>query len=113
MSNQVSSSVAQNRVSVLILTKDEEINIGRCLDGVSFSDDIICYDSMSSDRTVQIASERPNVRVVQRAFDNWSAHQNWAVQNISFRYSWVLYVDADEQPDDLLKEEVQRVSSSD
>lgn len=88
-------------VSVVILTKDEEINIADCLSCLGFSDDIVVYDSYSTDRTVEIAEEFPNVRVVKRRFDNWSSHQNWGVQNIRFKHPWVLYVDADEwvEPD--------------
>ncbi|MCC5785593.1 MAG: glycosyltransferase [Phycisphaerales bacterium] len=88
-------------VSVVILTKDEEINIADCLSCLGFSDDIVVYDSFSTDRTVEIAEEFPDVRVVKRRFDNWSSHQNWGVRNIEFKHPWVLYVDADEwvEPD--------------
>lgn len=94
-------------LSVVILTKDEEVNIKACLDGLGFSDDVVVYDSLSRDRTVEIARAYPNVSIVQRPFDNWSAHQNWGVQNIPFKHPWVLYVDADERVDDRLREEAQ------
>ena len=42
-------------VSVMILTKDEEINIQACLETVRFSDDVVVFDSHSTDRTVEIA----------------------------------------------------------
>ncbi|MBA4039903.1 MAG: hypothetical protein C0468_06220 [Planctomyces sp.] len=96
-------------LSVLVLTKNEEVNIAACLDSVRFSDDVVVYDSYSTDRTVEIALGRPNVRVVQRRFDNWSAHQNWGVSNIAFRHPWVLYIDADERVDDQLRAELCRV----
>jgi glycosyltransferase involved in cell wall biosynthesis len=98
-------------VSVLILTKDEQINIAPCLDCLSWSDDVVVYDSFSSDRTVEIASRYPNVRVVQRRFDNWSSHQNWGVRNIPFKNPWVLYVDADERVPPELAEEVMRAAA--
>src|SRR5688572_7363444 len=89
-------------VSVVILTKDEEINIGACLDCLKFSDDVVVYDSFSTDRTLEISRGYPNVSIVQRKFDNWAAHQNWGVQNIPFKHPWILYVDADERvPEDL------------
>ena len=87
-------------VSVMILTKDEEINIQACLETVRFSDDVVVFDSHSTDRTVEIAETFDNVRVIKRPFDNWSAHQNWAVANIDFKHPWVLYIDADERVDD-------------
>lgn len=92
-------------VSILILTKNEEINIERCLASVAWSDDIVVYDSFSDDRTVELA-EKLGARIVQRKFDNWSAHQNWAVQNIKFKHSWVYYTDADETCDDTLRGEL-------
>jgi glycosyltransferase involved in cell wall biosynthesis len=95
------------QVSVLILTLDEEINIGACLDTLAWCDDIVVLDSLSSDRTREIATER-GARVVTRRFDNWSAHQNWAVSTIEFRHPWVLYLDADERCADDLRDEVLR-----
>jgi glycosyltransferase involved in cell wall biosynthesis len=94
-------------VSVLILTLNEEINIGECLESLSWCDDIVVLDSMSTDGTRAIA-EKLGARVVTRPFDNWSAHQNWAVANIEFRYPWVLYLDADERCPSDLRDEVLR-----
>jgi glycosyltransferase involved in cell wall biosynthesis len=94
-------------VSVLILTLNEEINIGACLDSLSWCDDVVVFDSLSTDRTCAIAVER-SARVVQRPFDNWSTHQNWAVTNIEFRHPWVLYLDADERCTPELRDEILR-----
>ncbi len=99
-------------VSVLILTLNEEINIAQCLDSLSWCDDVVVLDSLSSDGTVALAEAR-GARVVQRPFDNWSAHQNWAVANIEFHHPWVLYLDADERcPDDLRDEILERARST-
>ncbi len=97
-------------VSCVILTKDEEVNIEACLDSLSFSDDIVVYDSLSTDRTVEIAESRAHTRVVSRKFDNWSSHQNWGVQNIKFKHPWVLYVDADELVPPELAAEIMRLA---
>ncbi|HTB35287.1 MAG TPA: glycosyltransferase family 2 protein [bacterium] len=83
-------------VSILILTKNEEQNIGACLDSVAGFDDVVVYDSFSGDRTTEIAASK-GARVVQRAFDNWAAHQNWGNENIAFKHPWVFYIDADER----------------
>ena len=83
--------------SVLVLTKDEEVNIAACLETLKFSDDIVVLDSFSSDRTLEIAKTFPNVRVIQRKFDTWSRHSNWALENIQFKHPWVYYSDADER----------------
>ncbi|WP_028007989.1 glycosyltransferase family 2 protein [Solimonas flava] len=83
-------------VSILVLTKNEQQDLPGCLASVGWSDDIHVYDSLSTDRTVEIAREH-GARVTQRAFDNWAAHQNWGLQNIQFKHSWVFYIDADER----------------
>jgi glycosyltransferase involved in cell wall biosynthesis len=83
-------------ISVLILTRNEERNLPDCLESVRWSDDIHVLDSCSSDGTVEIA-RTGGARVIQRRFDNWSAHQNWALRSIAFQYPWVFYLDADER----------------
>jgi glycosyltransferase involved in cell wall biosynthesis len=83
-------------VSVLILTKNEEQDLPGCLASVAWCDDIHVYDSFSDDKTVAIA-EAAGAKVTQRKFDNWAAHQNWGLANITFKYPWVLYIDADER----------------
>jgi glycosyltransferase involved in cell wall biosynthesis len=99
-------------VSVLILTLNEEINIGACLDSLSWCDDVVVFDSLSTDRTCEIAAER-GARVVKRPFDNWSTHQNWAVTNIEFRHPRVLYLDADERCLPELRDEILRRVTAD
>ena len=81
-------------VSILILTKNEEINLERCIQSVAWSDDVVIYDSFSDDRTVDIA-ERLGARVVQREFDNYANQRNAALL-LDFKYPWILMVDADE-----------------
>ncbi len=83
-------------VSVLILTKNEEQDLPRCLESVRWSDDVHVLDSRSTDRTQEIA-RAAGARVTVRDFDNWAAHQNWALANLPFRHPWVFYLDADEQ----------------
>lgn len=88
-------------ISVLILTKNEQQDLPSCLESVSWCDDVHVYDSFSDDRTIDIATAA-GARVTQRKFDNWSAHQNWGLANIPFKYTWVLYIDADERVSDSL-----------
>lgn len=83
-------------VSVLILTKNEEQDLPGCLESVRWCDDVHLFDSYSTDGTVEIARQAGAV-VTQRKFDNWSAHQNWGLVNLTFKHAWVLYIDADER----------------
>jgi glycosyltransferase involved in cell wall biosynthesis len=84
-------------ISVLILTKNEEQDLPGCLASVTgWCDDVHVFDSISTDRTLEIAQAAGCV-ITQRKFDNWSAHQNWGLANIAFKHPWVLYIDADER----------------
>jgi glycosyltransferase involved in cell wall biosynthesis len=97
-------------VSILILTLNEERNICACVDAVAGFDDVVVLDSMSSDRTREIATSR-GARVVERPFDNWASHQNWAMANVPFRYPWVFYLDADERMTPALRDEIAAIAS--
>lgn len=88
-------------ISVLILTKNEEQDLPGCLRSVQWCDDVHVYDSFSDDHTLDIARNF-GASITQRKFDNWSTHQNWGLANIPFKYSWVLYIDADERVSDSL-----------
>ncbi|MFC1497541.1 glycosyltransferase family 2 protein [Verrucomicrobiota bacterium] len=97
-------------ISILILTLNEEGNLADCLNSVRWCDDIVVFDSFSSDQTVDIAQSF-GVRVIQRKFDNWSCHQNWALRNICFQHPWVFYLDADERMTDELKSELLKIAN--
>ncbi|MBE8727048.1 glycosyltransferase family 2 protein [Flavobacterium hungaricum] len=88
-------------ISILILTKNEQQDLPGCLQSVAWSDDIHVFDSFSDDKTLEIA-RKAEANITQRVFDNWSAHQNWGLANIKFKYPWVLYIDADERVSDSL-----------
>ncbi len=99
-------------VSVLILTLNEEINIGECIDSCRWSDDVVVFDSCSSDRTREIALAK-GARVVQRPFDNYAAQRNAALSTVAYAHPWVLMVDADERvPADLAAEIADSVGSA-
>jgi glycosyltransferase involved in cell wall biosynthesis len=94
-------------ISVLILTLNEEENLQRCLDSLRWSDDVVVFDSFSSDRTVEIA-KAAGTRVVQRAFDNECNHRTASLK-VGFKYPWVFNPDADEVATPELIEEMRRV----
>ena len=83
-------------VSILILTKNEEHDLGGCLESVFWSDDVHVYDSMSTDRTVEIAHEH-GAQVHKRIFDGYASQRNAALESINFKYDWVFLLDADER----------------
>lgn len=83
-------------VSVLVLTRNEEKDLPGCLESVRWSDDVHVLDSYSEDNTVAIAQSF-GAKISYRKFDYFSAHQNWALENVAFAHPWVFYVDADER----------------
>jgi glycosyltransferase involved in cell wall biosynthesis len=91
-------------ISILILTKNEQADLPGCLKSVFWSDDIHIYDSMSTDNTIAIAKDfgakitRRNYYKNKLAFGgDESAHRNWGLSKISFKYPWVFVMDADER----------------
>jgi glycosyltransferase involved in cell wall biosynthesis len=94
-------------ISVLILTLNEEANLPACLESVKWSDDIIVFDSFSTDRTMEIA-KAAGARVFQRAFDNEKSHRTASLR-LPFKYPWVYNPDADEIITPELRDEMSRV----
>jgi glycosyltransferase involved in cell wall biosynthesis len=82
-----------DRITPLILTKDEEANIRRTVSRLGWARTVVIVDSLSSDATVAIAREFPNVRVIERAFDSHAAQ--WAFGVTQIATDWLLTLDAD------------------
>lgn len=98
--------------SILVLTKNEAANVAACLDSVSWCDDVVVLDSNSEDGTREIAAAR-GARVFQRAFDDFGAQRNHALDNIEFKHEWVFHLDADERFNEALKQECEQVIAKD
>ena len=90
--------------SVLILTRNEESVLPGCLDSLSSCDDVVVYDSYSTDATRHIA-QSSGARFVQRPHQDLSIsfggdesfHRNWGLSHIGFLYPWIFVIDADER----------------
>jgi glycosyltransferase involved in cell wall biosynthesis len=96
-------------LSVIIPTRNEERNLRPTLESVkNWADQIVVFDSFSNDRTLEITREF-GVDVVQRKFDNFSTHKNWALDNLSIRNPWILFLDADERLTPELRREIGQV----
>jgi glycosyltransferase involved in cell wall biosynthesis len=85
-------------LSIIILTYNEELHIRRCLENVrSIVRDIYIIDSFSTDQTLSIAREFPNVHILQNKWENNYAKQfNWGLKNAHIQTKWILRLDADE-----------------
>lgn len=94
-------------LSVVIITYNEEQNIGRCINAVkSIADDIVVVDSFSTDNTVQIA-EGKGARVISHTFEGHIQQKNFAITQAKFPH--ILSLDADELPDETLLREIRQV----
>jgi glycosyltransferase involved in cell wall biosynthesis len=94
-------------LTALILTHNEEANIGRTLEHLGWVPSILVIDSGSSDGTLAILAGRPGVRVLQRPFDSFADQCNFGLGQIST--PWVLSLDADYRIPPPLASEIQRV----
>ncbi|MEP6782104.1 MAG: glycosyltransferase family 2 protein [Acidobacteriota bacterium] len=82
-------------LTALVLTFNEEPNIARTLQQLTWVRDLVLVDSNSTDRTREIAAGFPNVRVVQRAFTNHAEQWNFGLEQTGITTEWVLALDAD------------------
>jgi glycosyltransferase involved in cell wall biosynthesis len=100
-------------ISVVILALNEELNLPRCLEAISWCDDVLIVDSFSSDATLEIAAGH-GVRVVQRAFDSFAGQRNFAVEHCELRHEWIFHLDADEvMTPDLSADVLERIAGTD
>lgn len=83
-------------ISVLILTRNEALDLPGCLASVAWSDDVHVFDSFSTDATPEIA-QAARAHLHQRPFDDYATHRNAALQ-LPFAHHWLLILDADERP---------------
>ncbi len=97
------------QITPLILTHNEEANIGRVLDKLRWARDIVVLDSGSTDRTTAICAEYDNVRVVARPFDSHAAQWNFVLGNTGIGSDWVLALDADYVVTEALLESLRRL----
>lgn len=82
-------------VSVVVLAKNEEPNIRRCLSSVAWADQVLVVDSGSTDDTVAIARSL-EAEVVEQLWLGFSAQREFALRLPQIHHDWVYFVDADE-----------------
>lgn len=96
-------------LTVVVLTYNEELHIRRCLENVApIAKRVVIVDSFSTDKTLEIAREFPNVDILQNKWENNYAKQfNWGLEHAGIDTKWVLRLDADEYLTKELKEELE------
>lgn len=98
------------KISAVIITRNEERNIGRCLDSLKgMVDEILIVDSFSTDRTREIA-ENEGAKFIEKEWLGYSATKNWA--NDQAAHPYVLSLDADEALSPELQTSLKRIKEN-
>lgn len=94
----------------IILTKNNEKEIEKCLKNLSFCDELIVIDDFSKDQTCQIA-EKYNAEVFQRNLnEDFAAQRNFGLERALGK--WVLFIDSDEEVSKNLAHEIVQLISN-
>jgi len=91
-------------LSAVVITRNEERNIERCLKSLQFADEIVVVDALSEDRTVAIATGL-GARVIAREWPGFADQKQFAIDQAEGE--WVLLVDADEEVTEALATEIE------
>jgi glycosyltransferase involved in cell wall biosynthesis len=95
--------VKRQKLSVYVLTYNEEVKIRDCLESVTWADEIIILDSFSTDGTVEICRKYTD-KIFQHKFAGFGNLRNTAIGYT--QHDWVLSVDADERVTGELRDEI-------
>ena len=99
-------------VTAIILTRNEELNLGECLKSIQgFAERAVVIDCGSSDKTVEIARSY-GADVYVHDFTYYAAQFNWGIDNTSITTDWILRLDADERLTPALIAEAETLLSS-
>ncbi len=82
-------------ISVIILTKNEEVDLPNCLNSLKWADDIHILDSGSTDNTIEIARQG-GAKISTNAFHDFGQQRNFALDQLTIKNEWILFLDADE-----------------
>ncbi|MGH1404850.1 MAG: glycosyltransferase family 2 protein [Alphaproteobacteria bacterium] len=83
-------------VAVIIVTKNEEAHIARCLDALTSFAQVIVVDSESSDRTCEIAHIKGAQVCTYRWNGQYPKKRQWCLDTLDIGHDWIFWVDADE-----------------
>lgn len=93
-------------ITAVVLTKNEEANIKRCVSALRWCDELIVIDDYSDDRTVDIA-KKLGAKIYRRELkDDFSLQRNFGLEKAHSK--WVLFVDADEVVTKELTDEIKQ-----
>ncbi len=97
-------------LSAYVLTTNNEKTIKRCLDSLRELDEVLVIDGGSTDRTLEIASKYPNVRIYKNPWPGYAKQRNFAMSKI--KTDWFFLIDADMQATPELIKEIKATINS-
>lgn len=98
-------------ISIVLLARNEEINIRDCLECCSFAAEIIVVDDGSTDQTIPIAEEL-GAKIFHRAMNgDWGEQQTFGIEQAT--QPWIFLLDADERVTPRLQESIRRIVQED
>ena len=97
-------------ITAVVLAKNEEKNLPRCLKNLDWVKEVIVIDDYSSDNTKKIA-EKFGAKVYRKRLADFESQRNWALQKV--KTSWVLMIDPDEEVTSEFRQEVEKVIKED
>ncbi len=93
----------REKISACVTAGNEEKKIRRCLESLKWCDEIVVVDSLSTDHTVKISQEYTD-RVYQHEWRGYIGQKN-LIRDMA-RFSWILFLDADEEVSPALRDEI-------
>ena len=84
-----------SHITPVVITLNEEANIGRTLGQLGWADCVLVMDSYSEDRTCDLVQDCPNAVLVQRRFDDFARQCTAAIRHPAITTEWVMPLDAD------------------
>lgn len=104
------------KLSAVVLTKNEEDRIEKCIKSLTFCEEIVVIDDFSTDGTVDKIKKlksksqkyKPEIKIFKRNLgENFSEQRNFGIKKA--RGDWVLFVDVDEVVSSALRKEIKEV----
>jgi len=101
----VDSKKEGTKITAIIPTLNEESNIAQAIKSLDFADEIIVIDSLSTDKTVEIATSL-GAKILLKEFVDFSTQKNFAIAHA--KNDWIYILDADERVSNALKKEINK-----
>jgi len=99
------------KITGIVITKNEELNIKDCLESIKWLDEIIIVDSNSEDKTIEIAKTYTD-NIYSISIENIPEKRKYSLSQTKISNNWILFLDADERITPELRDEIQSLDQS-